>query len=580
MTQALVHERPKEISSDSPKHVAVKYWVLLIFAVLVAFGPLVLTNQSFWDDWVLIAHAKAGTLGELFKQAGRREQFLLMAPFAFEGGARACTIVALALSCALGPLIYTIIRRAARWPAEDAFWAALLTVLVPLNQARFFLSTKPYIFSCAFFASALVLLLYDLDRSNIVRRVLTVLLLVMAFSTNSFLVLSWIPVAIVAAAARRSSLRQAPLRQQAAGVIRAVLARAELLLAPPAYWLMKLTFEPTSGMYANYNKFRMGIPTALKQTALTLFSQFQNAGDALIPPRLELVQLTIAAIAIAALFIAAVHVWKVPIETRDTAEKNSGFGLRYLTLLVAFALLVSALFPYVIVGEPPRYNGLWETRHQTTLMLVSGFAIFASMRVIVPRKLLWKVAALLAVSFLTIDIWTTHRLVVDALETGEIAAQFRQHPPDPGNMMFVIEADRDYRAFGRYFPFYELSFLANVGQTGIPAMALSNREILDPSTGTYPTTMIPTAIKRLVELCKSNRSKPQFGFGGFISNGRIETVKLIADRPPPGIFRAIYEAAHSSASVGSAEKSATMVKMERHESPIGGACVSPCCSDQ
>ena len=126
MTQALVHERPKEISSDSPKHVAVKYWVLLIFAVLVAFGPLVLTNQSFWDDWVLIAHAKAGTLGELFKQAGRREQFLLMAPFAFEGGARACTIVALALSCALGPLIYTIIRRAARWPAEDAFWAALL----------------------------------------------------------------------------------------------------------------------------------------------------------------------------------------------------------------------------------------------------------------------------------------------------------------------------------------------------------------------------------------------------------------------------------------------------------------------
>jgi hypothetical protein len=114
--------------------------------VLAAYGPLALVNQPFWDDWVMIGYSNAGTLWELFKQLGRREQYILMAPFTGHGDARACVMTVLLLYCLLAPLIYTIIRRTTRWPATEAFWAALLTAVVPLDQARFVVSTVPYAF--------------------------------------------------------------------------------------------------------------------------------------------------------------------------------------------------------------------------------------------------------------------------------------------------------------------------------------------------------------------------------------------------------------------------------------------------
>ena len=105
MTQSLVHERSPvaEAAENSPGSrraidFRFKYWALLVFAVLVAFGPLALTNQPSWDDWVLIAHHQAGTLWELFNQAGRREHFFFTEPFATADRMRACTVTLLPLA--------------------------------------------------------------------------------------------------------------------------------------------------------------------------------------------------------------------------------------------------------------------------------------------------------------------------------------------------------------------------------------------------------------------------------------------------------------------------------------------------
>jgi hypothetical protein len=584
MTQSPVHERrpaaENSLRSRRTVDFRFKYWALLVFAVLVAFGPLTLTNQLLWDDWVLIAHSQAGTLWELFKQAGRREQFLLMNPLAFAGGARACAIFVLLLFCVLAPLIYTIIRRATRWPAADAFWAALLTALVPLNQARFALATEPYAFSCVFFALALVVLLRDLARPSLGPRILTALLLMMAFSTNSFLVLSWIAPAIVAADAWRNTETLASVAQRAGVTLRALASRGELILLPPIYWFAKQTLEPTYGRLANYNKFQMGALTALMQTVRTFFSQFGADARVLLPRASDLPALTIVAALAIALFVAAARFWHVPLTTFDERSDRAASDGRALTLLVALALIVSALFPYVIVGQPPRFTGLWETRHQTTLMVVSGFAIFSVLRLVVPRRFLWKTAAVIAAGFLVIDLSTTHQLVVDALETGAVAELFKQQPSAPGTMIFVIENDRDYRALGRFFPFYEMTFLANTDQTGNPGMAMTNREVMDPITDTYPDRLIPAATAALIKLCQQNRSNPQFGFGGFVSNGTIETVRLVTNREPPGVLGAILEAIHADGAVEPTDKRPAMVRAERKIAPVEGACVAPCCSNQ
>jgi hypothetical protein len=581
MTQSLIHERSptadaakNSLRSKRTVDFRFKYWALLVLAVLVAFGPLALTNQPMWDDWVLIAYSQAGTLWELFKQTGRREHFILTEPFAAADRVRACTIMVLLLVSVLTPLVYTIIRRAARWPAPDAFWAALLTALVPLDQARFVLSTVPYAFSCVFFALSLVILLRDLDRPAVGSRILSALLLVLAFSTNSFLVLAWVGPLIVAVDGWCKTEASSSFRQRFGVAIRALANRGELILLPPIYWLAKQTFEPTYGLYANYNKFRTGILAALKETVIAFFTQFGAGARVLLPSASDLPALMIVAAVAIALFVAAARFWHVPLATVDERSDRPASDGRALTLVVALALIVSALFPYVIVGQPPRFNGLSETRHQTTLMVVSGFAIFSLLRLVVPRRFLWKTAAVIAAGFLMIDMSTTRQLVVDALETGAVAELFKQQPSAPGTMIFVIENDRNYRALGRFFAFYELSFLTNTAQTGNPRIAMSNYEIIDPSTDAYPTKLIPNATAALITLCQQYRSKPQYGFGGFVSNGKIETVKLTANLRPPGVFEAIYQATRA---IGG-EKLTAMVKVESQTQPIEGACLSPCCT--
>jgi hypothetical protein len=103
---------------------------------------------------------------------------------------------------------------------------------------------------------------------------------------------------------------------------------------------------------------------------------------------------------------------------------------------------------------------------------------------------------------------------------------------------------------------------------------------MDPVTDTYPERLIPTATLALIKLCQQNRSNPQYGFGGFVSNGTIETIKLITNREPPGVLGAIRESVRADGAVEPTDKLPAMVRAERKISPVEGACVSPCCSNQ
>jgi hypothetical protein len=551
-----------------------------MLSVLAAYGPIALVNQPFWDDWVIIAYGNTGGLWEFFKQMGRREQYILMAPFTGNGDARACVMTVLLLYCVLAPLIYIIIRRTTQWPAMDAFWAALLTAVAPLNQARFVVSTVPYAYSSVFFALAIVVLLRDLDASSLARRFLILLLLVMAFSTNSFLVLSWVVPAIVAIDAWRKAEYSPVLKQRLSAMIRALLGRSELFLVPPAYWVGKKLLEPTYGLYANYNQFRIGLLQAFAQTVTTMFKQFGETAAVLIPRLSDLPELTLAAAIAIGLFIAVARICHLPLKTAEQKPDSVDRKAGRLAFAAALALILSALFPYVLVGEPPRFSGLWETRHQTTLLMVSGFAIFAVLRLLVPRRYLWMSAALIVTVFFTFDVSFTQRMINDALETGEIAHLFKEHPSPPGTMTLVLENDRQYRALGRFFGFPELSTLINADQAGIPRIAISNQEVIDPATRYYPNAVVPAVTEALIKLCQGSRLLPQYGFGGFVSNGQIETLKLTANREPPQLFQTISEAARAIAAAGPTQDSNPMVRIERETAPVGGACVAPCCSDK
>ncbi|MCK1475437.1 hypothetical protein IVB27_11640 [Bradyrhizobium sp. 197] len=561
------------MSSGSKQNLHLKFYSLLVFATVAAFGPVVLINQPLWDDWVLRAYSDAGTLWELYRQVGARELFWLVKPFASTAPS-VCVATELLLYALLGPLIYTIIRKTTLWSPSDAFWAALLTVLVPLNQARFVLSTLPYAFSSFFFALSIVLLLRDLEKPSIIGRLSIAICLLVAFTTNSFLVLAWLMPLVVAVDASRSEASPTN-SDKAREALRAILRRGELLLLPAVYWLAKKVFEPTYGLYADYNKFQMGLASALKQTVVVLVSQFKDART-LLPHSSDVPELSVAAAIVIAIFLLAALSWKLPLDATDEPPRGAARPTDAFAMAIGLALAVCSLLPYVLVGKPPRFYGLWETRHQTTLMLFSGFVIYSALRLSVPRRALPAASAVLAAFFLVLNISVTHRLVLDALETREISSLLEAQPPAPGTMMLVMEEDRNYRALGRFFAFYELSYVLNPdGEHRV--LAVSNQEILDPSTGTYVTGRIPAVESKLIDLCEKYRSAPQYGFGGFVSNGNIETVRLLSNREPPRLFEVIGESIRSAVNARPASTS-PMVRIERKASAMEGACRSPCCA--
>jgi hypothetical protein len=212
-------------------------------------------------------------------------------------------------------------------------------------------------------------------------------------------------------------------------------------------------------------------------------------------------------------------------------------------------------------------------------MMVSGFAIWAVLRLVISRRFLFRTAAVLAAGFLLIDISVTHRLVADGLELRGLSNYFKANPAPPGTMMFVVENDREYRALRRFLVFYELAFLINGDRPGNPTLPLSDQEVPDPATGTYAASAaVPAVMATLRGYCERFRSLPQYGFGGFVSNGQIETVKLIPSQPRPGPFRAISLAVRMSGAEANQEL-AGLTRIERETASIGGACVGPCCKD-
>src|SRR5262249_19973650 len=155
--------------------------------------------------------------------------------------------------------------------------------------------------------------------------------------------------------------------------------RGELVLLPLIYWPAKHLLEPTYGLYASYNKFSTNVPAALKQTFITVIEQFRDL-RAVLPPLADLPGLFIAAAIMIGILAGLGQHWRLLQVTEEDRTEAPHWLTTSLTLAAAAVLVICALFPYVIVGKPPRFTGLWETRHQTTLILMVGFASLALLR--------------------------------------------------------------------------------------------------------------------------------------------------------------------------------------------------------
>ncbi len=408
-----------------PRH----HWAAMGLVYLLAHGGIFLVlNATYWDDWTLV-NASPDTVLETFRQAGSmfniagRIHVLLL-----KAGPWLYHVLVFVLMFASGVFLHRILERQEWLPDGYVLPVTLLYLGTPLFAARVAMIDFFYCLTLFLFFAAW----YLLGRG---RHLAAVILFLLSFNTPSLLVFYALPVLEL--------LRREVPRLGIAPLARWGLRRLHVLLAPFLWFAVKLAWFKPSGAYVGYNE-----NFSLKNLATSAMWQV-----------LDLATVPISFVPTVLGMLVAWRVYRA-VDVAETAP-----GVARTCLLVALVALAFAVFPYWVVGHPPRFAE-WNSRHQLLMPLgvaLAAAAALAACRTEARRAIFAGVLGLgLAIN------WTNYAtLLIDWRKQQAVIEFLRKDPAVAGADLVVFE-DSSVNAFGRTLRFYEWNGMlrAALGSTG------------------------------------------------------------------------------------------------------------------
>lgn len=334
-------------------------WVVAVYTA--AWGLLLLASGRYWDDWagfglpMSVADAWARQQGLFWQQW---LVILSWIPYTERIG-HAIVFVAY-LFCALA--VHRLMQSLPGSTARSRVIVPAVFAVFPVNGARYAFADLSYAISLVVFMAAWWLLVADVERPKLTRRIVAAGMFLFAMlSTASLIVfIALVPLHLVWI--QYSELREPRARKQ-------LVARYGFLIAlPVAAWILRSVFLQPSGLYAGYN--HVGASGLLAGVSL-LPSAFANS---LVLPIADAFRGHLAVTAILGFLVYAA----LAVSFRP-AIRGSDRGLSMpFAMLVAGALsFIAGVFPYVAVGKLPQLGG-WESRHQLLVPLGAALLVVAS----------------------------------------------------------------------------------------------------------------------------------------------------------------------------------------------------------
>jgi hypothetical protein len=478
------------------------------------------------------------------KEAARADHALIIAPFVASGAPWTWTIASWLCYGATMVLIFLAARLVPHVSLNEAFWIAALTAAAPFMQARFALCVLPYALTCTCFATSLWLLLVHLQRPRLSPRIGSVAMLLLACTTSSFLTLCWIPPALIAWHAFARSHASVALRGALRNAVFAVFCHSEFLLLPPIYFLSRRIFFPSSGLYQDYQKFHVSPWNAALTTMNTIKNQLVGLGM-LLPDVNSFVECAAAALS---LFCLGGYAWRrLKLFHPGSEMRPISRGGRRVLVGLAFFSVFTSLYPYVMVGIQPSFRGFWETRHQLTLMVVSGVALVMIFRALLPGRLLNRACALALLVCMTLDFGAARFILSDRLEQRELERNLHSAALPSGALVLFIER-RHSGMLNRYFRFYELNHLAGRIDGRRDRLFVSGRELIDPATNDVATDLTSDIVSLMLGHCNAARDqlsrgglglRHEYGYKDFVYSGLAYRMTMVPSRSRVSLAEAV-----------------------------------------
>lgn len=422
---------------------------LLVLYALINLPVFLFLNGVFWDDWVLFNTSKDVILerfeqvGSPFNFAGHFHSFMMLGLGAWSY--RILVFIAFAANIVLGNLIL----RNLGFSENIRFFFALAMVVMPFFGSRFAAINSIYILCTTCFLGAWL-------AHQAGKHFAAPFLYCAAFLTQSYLVFFSIPYLI----AYVPTILKLDFNR------RKLVEIALYTSLPFVFFFVKTLFFPATGAYEGYLTL---------DPSLVFLSFMRIAEVSAVTLMYSTAQLgywdVFALAGITAVFFVLINTLILKpgltegVHVHKKFEKVSGSGLssQIVLFLMVIAACFLAIFPYLIVGNPPNFYYGYESRNQTVLILPACLAIafiflkfWSFFRPLPGLLLAIGATAQIVIYFAYGDDWRKQEAIVEGLEN------IRQQVVERN--IFVVQDQTEIRNVEmRKYSWYELSGIFRYG---------------------------------------------------------------------------------------------------------------------
>jgi hypothetical protein len=489
-------------------HLVLTAWTLLIHVLVV------LNDGVYWDDWLYLLpdgrHVDWAHILAAFPKSGipttNTVYVWLFDAFGYRNVILASVVIT-------GNLFYWLLRFRAFLADHEALAVAMLAVGYPGFECWEIMVAGDYVFCYTAFLGAAALALHaeglQSRISHAALRILALLLFTLSFNLASLLVLYLAFLACLFAASGPG-----PKRSSILLAFRLGIRKADFLLAPVLYWIAKQTLFPRSGVYVDYNRFRLSPTVLIAKAGLFLVNGvYRPLNDALLQvirsPLLALIVLGVG-----------FPLWRIVTSGGRESQVSNRNRLVVFSVLTGLAIL-----PYVAVGHWPLAHG-WSTRHSILLGLpVSGLLVVALTISVVATGHRWirplgVCTALFGFGSMTV----VNHITVQAQWVRDLAMieRLEQLPSGREFSSFIVD---DQRTEPRFLSFYEWSSIFRRIWGGESRIGI-NKRLLGPVVSS-------TAVRQLIQ-GYSQYFTEEYNLSRYNADGNVARL-AIRDGPGSGL---------------------------------------------
>lgn len=421
-----------------------KQFMYISVAYFLAHVLLLLVNGIWWDDWFLV-YLNKNVLWEYGLMMGRPSAACI---WMFARVLRSINIYQGCLVFILYYIsticLYFSLCKIDFLEEKDAFCIAILFGTLYINDARVLMACLPYAVSnTAFFAAYYLFLRWQESGFSGVRilyRAILLLLFIIAFTTNSFLVFY----AIFLLYLLYIIYKQHNIFN--------IGKYADFFLLPIAFYVLKHRLFPTYEHLLNYNKVTM---LRVEQAFKTLLPSVYNSSVYQIVELLKgNIVLVMLLVMICLLFCVSNVSNKINVETKSNVKTT-----RYIIYNIIFGLflIVLAVFPYRVVVPLESLKGMeFLSRHLMLVALGLSWVIYFVILLVVRNK---RVGIFIILLFVVLNIvqWnkTYFAFQLDWYKQKLLIAMMREEPDIKNNQTFAFnDMDQNINVKHNTYRFY------------------------------------------------------------------------------------------------------------------------------